>query len=370
MKFIHLSDLHIGKTVNNFPMIPEQKNAFRQILEYVRTTGPQAVVIAGDVYDRAIPSVEAVQVFDDFITALAAENIAVLLISGNHDSPERLGFGSRLLASSNIHFYGAFDGTMAKVTLCDNVHFWLLPFIKPSLVKGFFQVEVETYDQAVSAAIAASDVDYTACNVLVSHQFYAKSGTNPIKSDSELNPVGGLDAVDASIIENFDYVALGHLHANQHVGDKHIRYCGSPIKYSFSEVNHKKSITLVEIEGKGNVTTTQLPITPLHDMRKLKGNISQLIEPQGNPEDYLHITLTDNQEIIDPMGKLRSVYPNIMELDFDNYRTTSQIETTPNKEAIKNPYELFQQFFLETQGSTMTEEQGKFICQLLEGDAE
>jgi len=367
-------------------MIPEQKHAFAQIIDYIKTTSPAAVVIAGDVYDRAIPSVEAVRVFDDFLTQLAHQNIAVILISGNHDSPERINYASRLLADKHIYFYGAFDGTMRKVTLSDEygeVNFWLLPFIKPASVRGLLSLtcdetedetekEIETYDQAIAAAIETAKIDYTARNVLVSHQFYTKTGINPIQSDSELNPVGGLDAIDTEIIENFDYIALGHLHANQRVGAEHIRYCGSPIKYSFSEYQHKKSITLVELGEKGDLTTTALPLTPLHDMRKLKGKLEILLSgelpEQGSNEDYMHITLTNEDEIVDPMGKLRSIYPNIMHLGFENSRTDAATSIMTDSETIKklSDYELFAQFFLEAQGSTMSEDQAEIIRQLLD----
>ena len=237
MKFLHLSDLHIGKSVNGFSMLAEQKHSFEQIIGYIKTESPAAVIIAGDIYDRAVPGVEAVRVFDDFLTELASQKVAVMIISGNHDSPERLNYASRLLSDNRIYFYGAFDGTVHKIILPDEhgeVNFWLLPFIKPETARGMFgDKEIESYGDVIAAAIETAHMDYTARNVLVSHQFYTKVGFEPIRSESELNPVGGLDAVDASIIEGFDYAALGHLHGRQCAGPAHIRYCGSPVKYSF-----------------------------------------------------------------------------------------------------------------------------------------
>jgi len=377
MKFLHLSDLHIGKSVNGFSMIAEQKHAFGQIIGYIKTENPAAVVIAGDVYDRAVPGVEAVRVFDDFLTDLAREDVAVILISGNHDSPERINYASRLLADKQIYVYGAFDGSLHKVTLTDEygfVNFWLLPFIKPISVRGMFgEKEIESYDETIAAAIESADIDYTARNVLVTHQFYTKAGVTPTRSESELSPVGGLDAVDAGIIEGFDYASLGHLHGRQSVGSEHIYYCGSPIKYSFSEWRQEKSLTLVELGQKGNLTVTPLPLSPIHDMREIKGEMDKLISDDvsclADKEDYLRVVLTDEDEIIDPMGKLRSVYPNIMSLDFENTRTSidiSGITTDTDTIGKLSPYELFREFFLDVQGSAMNEEQAEIVRELLE----
>ena len=374
MKFLHLSDLHIGKSVNGFSMLAEQKHVFEQVIGYIRTENPAAVVIAGDVYDRAAPGVDAVRLFDDFLTGLAHEGVAVMLISGNHDSPERISYASRLLADKRIYFCGAFNGAMHKVTLDDEygeVHFWLLPFIKPSSVRGILGEETvnASYDGAIAAAIATAGIDYACRNVLVSHQFYAKAGAMPVRSESELNPVGGIDAVDASIIGQFDYAALGHLHGGQRMGAEHIRYCGSPVKYSFSEWRHKKSLTLVELREKGGLSISELPLTPHHDMREIKGRLDELISDSSfadNKEDYLRVILTDDEEIIDPMGKLRGVYPNIMSLEFENSRTGIDIESiAPGAEKLTD-YELFSEFFLEVQGSTMSEAQAQIVRELLE----
>jgi exonuclease SbcD len=358
-------------------MIPEQRHAFEQIIGYIRTETPAAVVIAGDVYDRAIPGVEAVRVFDDFMTALAKEDVAVLLISGNHDSPERLNYASRLLSDKRIFIYGAFDGSINKVVLPDEygeVNFWLMPFIKPTMVRGLFaESEIENYDDIIKAALKSADINYAARNVLVSHQFYTKAGVIPTRSESELNPIGGLDAVDSGIIERFDYSALGHLHGRQCVGSEHIRYCGSPIKYSFSEWRHEKSITLVEIGNKGDITVKFVPLVPLHDMREIKGEIEKLlsdvVSSLADKDDYLRVILTDEEEIIDPLGKLRSVYSNIMSLDFENSRTSIDISAiSSDSETIEklSAYELFSEFFLEIQGSAMSEAQAEIVRNLLE----
>ena len=377
MKFLHMADLHIGKSVNGFPMMAEQKHAFRQIIGYIRAERPAAVIIAGDVYDRAIPGVEAVRLFDDFLTELADENVAVLLVAGNHDSPERLNYASRLLADKGLHLYGSFDGSPLKVVFQDDygeVVFWLLPFIKPSSLRGLAgEGESESYDGAISAVLQSAGIDYTSRNVLVSHQFYTKAGLSPVRSESELTPVGGLDAVAVELIEGFDYAALGHLHGGQNVGSAHIRYCGSPVKYSFSEWRQAKSITLVDIKEKGNLTISTLPLTPIHDMREIKGGLMELtradISLLADQEDYLRVILTDEEEIIDPMGKLRSVYPNVMNLGFENSRAdVDRDAVAADAETMEtlSTYELFGEFFLSAQGSAMSGEQADIVRELLE----
>ena len=343
MRFLHLSDLHIGKSMHGFSMIDEQKHAFRQIIGYIKTEKPTAVIISGDVYDRAVPSVEAIGLFDDFITYLAQKNIIVMLISGNHDSPERISYVSRLLSDKRLYF------NTSNIVLTDEygeINFWLMPFVKHDIFPSFEQV------------------DYSKRNILVSHQFYTKAGLNPIRSDSELKPVGGLDSIDVSLIESFDYVALGHLHREQSVGCKHIRYCGSPIKYSFSEWTHKKSITLVEIGEKGDWSYKLLPIIPVHDMKEIRGSFYNLINNKTD-SSYLRIVLTDKNEIIDPMGQLRTVYPHIMELAFEHERVS---DISANIESIESlsPYELFCEFFLKIHGFNMNSEQASIIRDLLE----
>lgn len=359
-------------------MLEEQKHAFLQIVEYIKTQSPDAIVIAGDVYDRAVPNVEAVRAFDDFLTTLSKLNIAVMLIAGNHDSPERLNYASRLLADKGIYLCGIYDGELKKVMLSDKhgeVNFWLLPFIRPATVRAFADSEIETYGETLSAVLNNTNIDYGERNVLISHQFYTSVGVAPIRSESEINAIGGLDAIDTGYITNFDYVALGHLHRAQQIGKDNIRYAGSPIKYSFSEWKYEKSITLVELNEKGSVDIKSLPLNPLHDMREIRGKLEDVISEkfilQGNAQDYLRIILTDDDEIIDPMGKLRSVYPNIMALDFDNARTSidvSQIMTDSENVQTLSTFELFSEFFLEMSGAVMSEEQSKIISELLDSE--
>ncbi|MCL1975794.1 MAG: exonuclease SbcCD subunit D [Firmicutes bacterium] len=376
MKFLHLADLHIGKNVNGFSMIEEQKYVFKQIIGYIGSECPQAVIIAGDVYDRALPSVEAVRLFDDFLTELAQQNVVVLLVSGNHDSPERLNYASRLLAEKSLYICGAYNGVIDKIVLDDDygqVNFFLLPFIKPFTVRSLGEGnEIESYSDALEAALHKANIDYSGRNVLVSHQFYSKAGLLPLRSESELNQVGGLDAVSVELIEDFDYVALGHLHGRQSVGKEYIRYAGSPLKYSFSEWRQEKSIYLVELKDKGDFTVNALPLIPIHDMREIRGEFNKLINEesadQAYNEDYLRVILTDEEEIIDPLGKLSSMYPHIMSLSFENSRSAIDLDSISTEaENIEklSCYDLFGEFFLDVQGCAMNEEQAEIIRELL-----
>lgn len=346
MKFIHLSDLHIGKRVNEFSMLEDQRYILNQILNISETA--DAVVIAGDIYDKALPSAEAVELFDYFLTSLSDKDIPTLMISGNHDSPERIGFGNKIMRRQNIYISGVFSGSLDKITI-DNVNFYLLPFIKPANVKRFYPDEkIETYEDAVRIVIENTALDKTKKNILVAHQFVTSSACDTVRCDSECISAGGIDNIDSSVFSDFDYTALGHIHSAQAIGSDFIRYAGSPLKYSFSEARHDKSITIVTIDE--DIKIELYPLTPLHDMREIKGEINTLLSPEiyslGNTEDYMHITLTDDDEILDAIGKVRAVYPNVMTLDFENKRTSQlyNIEAAENTEQ-KSPAELFSEFY-------------------------
>jgi len=377
MKFLHLSDLHIGKSVYGFSMLEEQRRVFGQVTEYIRSERPSAVLIAGDVYDRPAPGAEAVLLFDDFLTDLAAEKVAVMVVAGNHDSPERLGYAGRLLAGRKLFICGAFDGVMRRAVLRDeygDVNFWLLPFIKPISVRGLFgDREISSYGEAVAAAVEAAGIDRSARNVLVSHQFYTEPGAETERCESETNPVGGLDAIDANIIGLFDYAALGHLHRRQSVGAYNRRYAGSPLKYSFSEAGHNKTVTVAELREKGNLTVSELPLVPLHDMREIRGPLSELISggaSAADKNDYLRVALTDKEgDTADPMGKLRSVYPNVMTLVFENTETGADTAAGADSERTSSlpPYDLFCEFFFEANKYAMSGEQAAIARKLMDG---
>lgn len=371
MKILHIADLHIGKVVNGYSMIAEQTHALEQIVSYTNEHKPQCILIAGDVYDKPIPSVESIQTFDNFLTDLVATNTTIFIVAGNHDSPERLGFASRLLANQRIHLCGSFNGSIPCVTLADdhgNINFWLLPYIKPLSVRHFYENEkdhIHTFEDAAKVVFANANVDFSTRNVLISHQYYKKDGQDALRSDSEQDPIGGLDGIDISHIQHFDYVALGHLHRPQSAGFAHIRYCGSPVKYSLSEHNHKKSVSLVTIAKKGDVQIQTLDITPLNDMQHIQGTLEELIAlPQSN--NYTYITLTNEEELVDPHGKLRVTFPNLMNIEFKNSRTNATINYTSIEEkANLSTFELFSQFFLDRNGSVMTAEQEQIIQELL-----
>ena len=371
MKFLHLSDLHLGKRVNEVSMLDDQDYILHQILEITDAEHPDAVVIAGDVYDKSVPSGEAITLFDWFLVALAKRSIPVLLISGNHDSPERLAFGNRLLDASGIHISPVYDGQIHPVILQDEhgpVHFWLLPFIKPAHVKRFFPDEtIESYTDACRAAIAQMGVNFSARNVLVTHQFVTGAST----CESEELSVGGTDNVDASVFDGFDYVALGHIHGPQNIGSNRIRYCGTPLKYSFSEAGHHKSVTVVELGEKGSLHLQTIPLNPRHDLREIRGTFAELTDKsfyQGTAvEDYLHIILTDEEDVPEAVGQLRVIYPNLMKLSYDNTRTrTNRVIDAAEDVKRKPPLELFEELYEIQNNQPMSEVQRAFARELIE----
>ncbi|MBP3309757.1 MAG: exonuclease SbcCD subunit D [Ruminococcus sp.] len=367
MKIIHLSDLHLGKRVNEFSMLEEQEYILKEIIGVIRSEAPDCVVIAGDVYDKSVPPAEAVTLFDDFLCSLSELDIHVFIISGNHDSPERIAFGSRLMDGSGIHFSPVYSGETEPFILSDGfgeVEIYMLPFIRPISVRRFFEsAEISSYTDAVNAAIDAMNIDFDSPSrkILITHQFV----TGASCCDSEDISVGGSDNVDSSAFDGFDYVALGHLHGPQNIGDERLRYCGTPLKYSFSEVNHVKSVTVVEMAEKGSISVRTVPLVPLHDMRELKGEFDE-ITGLGRSDDYLHITLTDENEIPEAMGRLRLLYPNIMKLDYDNSRTRCISETELIADTRKKtPLEQFTDFYRQRNGSPMSEEQLEFTKELI-----
>ena len=371
MKFIHLSDLHLGKRVNEVSMTDDQAYILAQILEIIDAELPDAVVIAGDVYDKSVPSAEAVTLFDDFLCHLAERSLPVLIISGNHDSPERLAFGGRLMAGAGVHLSPVYDGKVSPVTLSDShgpVHFWLLPFVKPAHVKRYFpDAGIESYTDAVRVAIENMGVDSTARNVLVTHQFITGSAT----CESEELSVGGTDNVDASVFDDFDYVALGHLHGPQNFGSNRVRYCGTPLKYSFSEAGHHKSVTVVELGEKGSLHLQTVPLNPLHDLREIRGTFAQLTDKSFYQNtatgDYLHIILTDEEDVPEAVGRLRVIYPNLMKLSYDNTRTRcSQVIDKAEHVKSKSPLELFAELYALQNNQPMSEVQRAYAQELIE----
>lgn len=371
MKLIHLSDLHLGKRVNEFSMLEDQQYILTEILQIIDREKPDGVMIAGDVYDKSVPSAEAVALLDDFLVRLAKRDLQVFLISGNHDSPERMAFGGRLMAQSGVHLAPVYDGKVSPITLTDEygpVNLYLLPFLKPAHVRRCFpEREILTYTDALAAAIEAMGVDPAQRNVLVTHQFV----TGAARCDSEEISVGGTDNVDVSVFEPFDYVALGHIHGPQQVGRETVRYCGTPLKYSFSEAKHQKSVTVVELGEKGAVSVRTVPLTPMRDLAELRGTYEELTfrgfyDGTSYPRDYVHITLTDEEDIPDAVSKLRIIYPNLMKLDYDNKRTRAGIVLEGAEDQQRSPLELLEEFYEKQNGQPMGEEQRAFAKNLME----
>ncbi len=372
MKFLHLADLHLGKRVNRFSMLEDQAHILRQILAILDDEQPDGVLIAGDVYDKSVPSVEAVGLLDGFLTELRARGVPVLLISGNHDSPERLAFGGRVMDSCGIHISPVYDGALAPVTLHDEfgpVHVWLLPFVKPAHVCRWFpDADIESYTDAVAEAVAHMDIDTAARNVLVTHQFV----TGGARSGSEELSVGGTDNVDSGVFAPFDYVALGHLHGAQHIGRETIRYAGSPLKYSFSEARQHKSVTVVTLGEKGDVQVRTVALTPLRELREIRGSYDELTarsfyEHTTYRSDYLHLILTDEQDVFDAISRLRTIYPYLMTLDYDNARTRAAGGmSVPAWMERRTPLELFEALYQRQNHQPMSEVQRAYIAQIME----
>ena len=375
MKFFHLADLHLGKRVNGFPMIEDQKIILDQILELADTEHPDAVVIAGDVYDKSIPSVEAVNLMDDFLVELVRRKLQVFVISGNHDSAERVSYGGRVMEQSGIHISPRISGC-GPIRLDDQygpLYIYLIPYIHPSVVREAYPEEkVTDWTQAMEVLIRNAHVDPATRNIAVAHQYVTASGVRPEECDSEQKHIGGLDNVDYSVFDAFDYVALGHLHGPQRIGRDTVRYAGSPLKYSFSEEKHKKSVTLVEIKEKGQVEYRQLPLAAARDFKTLRGTFSEVMSPGFtaplSAEDYYRIILTDEQDVDQALARLRKYfYKNLMDLEYDNTRTRTQSDIDAGEEALeKEPIEVLQELFLKQNGTAMNDFQTQTAARLIE----
>ena len=374
MKLFHLSDLHIGKRVNEFSMIEDQKYILTQILYAADQEKPDGILISGDVYDRTIPTAEAVQVFDAFLTRLSEQKIPAFIISGNHDSAERLAFGSSLMGKSGIYFSKVYDGTVEKIPMQDaygTVWIYLLPFLRPATIRHALPEraeEVQSAADAVRIALEQTKIDEKERNVLLAHQFV----TGAKRCDAEELQVGDVDQIPAELFALFEYVALGHIHSPQKVGRETVRYCGAPLKYSFSEAGQEKSITVVELKEKGSVDLRTIPLKPLHDLRKIRGTYLEVTAKSfyenRDCEDYLQVTLTDEEDVPDGMAKLRTIYPNLMRLEYDNKRTRSNAEVrAAERVEEKSELELFQEFYELQNNQSMTKVQEQFVEELLRG---
>lgn len=377
MKFLHLADLHIGKRLCERSMIEDQKYVLAQVVDMAKTEKPDAILIAGDVYDKSVPSAEAVEVLDNFLVELSETGTKVFVLSGNHDSAERIAFGGRLMENRGVYMSPVYSGTVSPVTLQDEsgeVDIWMLPFVRPTDVRSNLETDEEReavtdYTSAVQMAISRMKISDSRRNVLVAHQFV----TGAERSESEEN-VGGLDNVDASVFEKFDYVALGHIHKPQNVatnaaGVGRIRYSGTPLKYSLSESKHNKSVTIVELTN-SDLQIREIPLKPLHDVRQIEGFFDQIKTPEfranQNTNDYVYIVLNDENDVDDAAARLRSCYPNLMSLSYNNTRTQTSANLNFENVEQKAPLEIFDDFFKEMNGRQMENEEKEFVESLIQ----
>lgn len=370
MKLIHLSDLHIGKRVNEFSMLEDQRYILDQITSIIEKEAPDAVLICGDIYDKPVPPSDAVRVLDGFLTSLAQKKVPVFLISGNHDSAERLAFGSQLMMESQVIFSPVYDGEPVKYCMKDEygeVWIHLLPFLKPAVVRHVFpEEEITSYQDAVSCAVKHMQIDPTKRNVLLAHQFV----TGAARCDSEEVSVGGVDQIAAETFQEFDYTALGHIHSPQNFKNGKMRYCGTPLKYSFSECGQKKSVTVVELKEKGTTEIREIGLLPLRDLRSIRGSYLEVSSREfyedTNTEDYVRMILMDEEDVVDGMQKLRTIYPNLMQLEYDNQRTREAKEITEAQVAEeKSELEYFEEFFELQNNHPMLQEQREFVSGLI-----
>lgn len=367
MKFLHTSDLHIGKTVCGFSMLEEQRHVLEQMMDIVRAEQVDMVFLSGDLYDRALPPSQAVTVLDEFLTGLVDMGVVVCAIAGNHDSGERIGFASRILEHKGLYMEGILKKQIRYVDWGTEVRVHLVPYARPAQVRDVFGAEVTAYEDSMQEILKHIELLENGRNILLTHQFVVNHGVAPELSDSETRvSVGGADQVEVSNFAAFDYVALGHIHGAQQIGDGPVYYSGSPVKYSFSEVYHKKAVMIGEFDGAGHLTVKQAVLEPIHDMRKIRGTLAELVSPDvveaADAEDYLLAVLTNDEELVDPIGTLRSVYPNVMQLQLDRTqreRIQEQQRGTDWRE--KSPYELFEQFYGYVMDQDLSPEQQELI---------
>ena len=370
MRFLHLADLHIGKRVNGFSMIEDQKFVFEQVYNVIENEKIDGIIMAGDIYDKPVPSAEAVKLFDEMLTRLVSINLPIFVISGNHDSAERIGFGSDILSAAKVYMSRVYNGNLQKIELEDDygkINVYLLPFIKPATVKNIYkEAEIKDYDDALEYVLSQEKIDETKRNVIVSHQFV----TGAMRSESEEVSVGGLDNVSVENYEAFDYVALGHIHRAQQMGRESARYAGTLLKYSFSEEKHNKSMTIVDLKEKGNIEIKEIPVKQLHDLKTIKGKFSKITSEEFykelKKEDYYRAVLTDEDDILNAIGKLKSIYPNLMSMEYDNTRTRSY-SVVDNVETgeTKSPLDYFEEFFEKQNGRKMSEKQRNYLLEIL-----
>ena len=374
MKLMHLSDLHLGKLVLEQSMIDDQKYILNQIIEIVKKDRVDIVLIAGDVYDKSIPTIEAVNLFSNFLTKLYKLKVLVFVISGNHDSKDRLSFGNELFVDNGIYIEGIFNGNLRCETINDKygkLNIYMLPFIKPVEIKRFYPDEIiDTYEDAIKCILKHSSINKSERNIIMVHQFVTSLGEDVIRSDSESISLGGIDNIDVTLFKDFDYVAMGHIHGPQKVGRETARYSGSPLKYSFSEVNQKKSVCIIEFNSKEDINISKIPLIPIRDMRVIKGPFDKLISKEivnlENKNDYLDVVLTDDDYIINAIGKLRKFYPNILKLEYENKISSNEVlDNIDIDKSNMSPIDLFSEFYKMQNGIELPAKKKKIIEEVI-----
>lgn len=373
MKLFHISDLHIGIRLHELPIAEEQRYILNEILDICEAKKPDALLIAGDIYDRAVPSAEAVGIFDEFLTGLSEREIPVFAISGNHDSAERISYGSRIMADKGIYLSNVYNGHTEPVILNDEygeVYIYMLPFIRPQTIRRFFDEEIVTYDDAVTAAVKEMNIDTSRRNVIVAHQFVTGAQT----AGGEELIIGGTDNISADIFKAFDYTALGHIHRAQKIKSEYIRYSGTPMKYSFSECNDEKAIQVIELGEKGSIGLSTIPLVPMREMREIRGTYESITNRDNykntNTDDYLHITLTDEEDVPYAIEKLRTIYKNLLRLDYDNARTRHALDSINAEVVTLSPIEMFASLYEKQNGEALSDEEKKLMMGFIEAEVE
>lgn len=366
MKLLHLGDLHLGKSLVDFDLREDQEYMLNQLLQIIDEQSVDAVLICGDVYDKSVPSEVATKMLDYFLSSLARRNVHTYMISGNHDSDERLNYGRTLFESNNIYISTKFEGSLCKHTLRvgeEEADIYLLPFVKASQVRHFIpDVEIQSYDDAIRAIINNTEIDNSKCNVILAHQFVVGS-SEPMLGGSEglgTQSVGLVEKVGYECFDDFDYVALGHIHSPQYIGREEVRYSGSPLKYSLSEVNNEKSVPVITLNGKGQIDINLVQVKPLRDMRHIKGKMKDLLDKANvaSTNDFIYATLTDDDFINDAMGIFQQIYPNTVKIDYDNAHTREIEQVDISKIAENRSFEdLIKDFYSQMYSCDISEEE-------------
>ena len=377
MKFLHLADLHLGKILQEQSLIEDQEYMLNQIIELIKKENVETVLISGDVYDRSVPPAEAVNLLDSFLKTLIKElKIKVFIISGNHDSKDRLGFGSKIFEDEGLYIECKYTGNLRKVELQDEygkLNIYMLPFVKPVEVKQFFEDDLENnYNIAINKIIGKEEINKRERNIILVHQFVTAGTIEPERTESEVLSLGGIENVDVSNFNDFDYVAIGHVHRPQKIGRDTARYAGTMLKYSFSEINHNKTVSIIEIKEKGDININLVQLNPLRDMREIKGPLEELIKPEnyesGNTNDYIKAVITNEEPVYDAIGQIRRIYPNTLKLEIRYSKTISNVEEQNiNLENIKKKteLELFADFYKSQNNVELDERQTEIIKNII-----